>query len=401
MRSMKISKRIGFFLVAGSFFCILILINSCDSSFSGKAQSVIDRIASRWVPDKREGICNVSAVMIKGKSLVLVGETTIPGAKKEIIDTLINRGIILIDSILILPDTIANPDYLGVVSISVINLRKQPDHRSELVSQSKLGTPVIILKNENSWLLIQTPDRYIAWTERSSVKPVNRAGMNEWKKAKKIIFLENTGWVYSSSEETEVVGDIVAGSILKTSGELNGFTKVVFPDGREGSVKSDKVMDFDSWKASVNCTEKNICDEASTLLGIPYLWGGSSSKAVDCSGFVQSVFFMNGIILSRDASLQAEHGITVDISNGYSELKRGDLLFFGSGDNLKSRVTHVAIYMGDSLYINASGRVLINSLDSIHKNFSSYRKQSLLSAKRIIGAVNDNGLMPVSRHPWY
>ena len=61
-------------------------------------------------------------------------------------------------------------------------------------------------------------------------------------------------------------------------------------------------------KIQYSCTEESICKVARTFLGLPYLWGGSSAKAVDCSGFVQSVYFMNGLILPRDASLQALHG---------------------------------------------------------------------------------------------
>jgi len=116
---------------------------------------------------------------------------------------------------------------------------------------------------------------------------------------------------------------------------------------------------------------------------------------------VQSVFFMNGLILQRDASLQALHGTSVDISDGYSQLRKGDLLFFGSKDNEKDHVTHVAIYIGDSEYINASGRVVINSLDPAGTNYSNYRKNALLSARRIIGAVDDTGIIQLSKHGWY
>ncbi len=104
-------------------------------------------------------------------------------------------------------------------------------------------------------------------------------------------------------------------------------------------------------------------------MGIPYLWGGSSPKGADCSGFVQSVFFRNGLILQRDASLQALHGLNVDISDGYDRLKKGDLLFFGSLVNNLPHVTHVAIYLGNKEYINSSGRVMINSLDSTRCEF--------------------------------
>ena len=118
-------------------------------------------------------------------------------------------------------------------------------------------------------------------------------------------------------------------------------------------------------------------------------------KAVDCSGFSQSVYYLNGIILLRDASLQALHGLNVDISSGYGQLRPGDLLFFGTKENSKLHVTHVAVYKGDREYINSSGRVMINSLDSTRSNYNGYRVNSLLSAKRIIGVNDDPGIVSI------
>lgn len=383
------------------WIAFLLILNGCHYSFYHDQQAEIDSIATRWVPDQREGICNVTVGIAKGGSIILRGETTIPQARQEIIKILSDRGIVLIDSILLLPDTVRNEKYLGLVSLSVINLRKRPNHSSELVSQAILGTPVLILKNSNSWLLIQTPDRYIAWTEKSSVKSMNRAEIAAWKQADRVIYMENSGWVYTSPDESGIVGDLVAGSILIKKGESKGYARIVLPDGREGFVNNKKIIDFRSWKTQVLCTEEKVCKVAKTFLGLPYLWGGSSTKAVDCSGFIQAVYFINGMILSRDASLQALHGFTVDISSGYSQLKKGDLLFFGSKENLTLHVTHVAIYLGNNEYINSSGRVMINSLDSTQLSYSSYRKNSLLAAKRIIGVENDMGIVHVNKHPWY
>jgi hypothetical protein len=226
--------------------------------------------------------------------------------------------------------------------------------------------------------------------------------MTTWKKSSKVIYIETTGWLHDTSlDNTGVVGDLVAGSIMEKTGELKGFTSVVLPDGRKGLVENKKIEDFGNWKSNINCSEENICNVALTFLGVPYLWGGSSIKGVDCSGFVQSVFFMNGLILARDASLQALHGTPVDITDGYSRLRKGDLLFFGSKENKTLHVTHVAIYLGNSEYINASGRVMINSLDSTQVSFNRRRTSSLLEAKRISGVVNDMGIVPVIKHPWY
>ena len=401
MNLMKRSNNKRLFLIIVFWIGILFLFNGCNPSLIKDKQSEIESIATKWVPDQREGICSVTLVSEGKGTIMLRGETTIPQAKYDIIKTLSKPGIILIDSIIILPDTLKTNKYLGLATLSVINLRKHPDHRSELVSQALLGTPVSILNNENSWLLIQTPDKYIAWTESSSVQLMSTSDMNVWKKSERVIYIENSGWIYDSVNEKGVVSDVVAGCILKKGKESNGYSQVFLPDGREGFINSKKLTNFLNWKTEIICSEESIGSCSLKLLGLPYLWGGSSSKAVDCSGFVHLVYFMNGIILSRDASLQAQHGFPVNISNKSEVLRKGDLLFFGTKENSRLHVTHVGIYLGNKEYINSSGRVMINSLDSTHANYNGYRENSLLAARRIIGINHDPGIIPVNEHSWY
>lgn len=384
------------------FFCGLFFIYGCNSPKVSNYQSVIDSISSRWIPDHRIGICKVTAKNSENGTLVLSGETTNINAKQEIINTLYNRSIDLIDSIIILPDTLGNDKYFGLVTISVSNLRKDPDHSSELVSQSIMGTPVRILKSVNSWLLIQTPDRYIAWTESSSIMQMNQSEMDNWKKSDRVIYTDKSGWIYDKDYDgSGVIGDIVAGCIMEMTGKLKNYYIVKLPDGRKGFINKNDVTDFDIFRNQGNPCGDKVIATASSLLGVPYLWGGSSTKGVDCSGFVQNVYFMNGLILMRDASLQALHGDPVDISENFSRLEKGDLLFFGSRETSGIRVTHVAIYIGDNKYINSSGRVLINSLDPASAGFSNYRLNSLLFARRVIGVDNDPGIISIGRHAWY
>ena len=380
---------------------ILITCPSCKNSSTEDLQNTIKLISEKWVPDKREGVAEIFFVREANNSILLKGETDCQQLKKEIIDSVSARGHIIIDSVLVLPGNDVGDKTYGVVILSVINLRKKPGHSEEMGSQAIMGTPVKILKNTGSSLLIQTPDNYIAWAEAGSVQLMTDAEFKEWKNAEKIIFIDNSGWIFKDIEGEDVVGDIVAGCILKREGRKGSFEKVILADGREGYLKSNAVKDFKKWVNEVKPSRDEVYRVASSMMGVPYLWGGTSTKGVDCSGFVRTVYFMNGIILGRDASLQSVHGAELDISNGYNNLETGDLLFFGSFRDSKPRVTHVAIYKGDSEYINSAVMVKVNSLDSTRVNFSSYRKNSFISARRIIGSVGTTGIIAIKDHNWY
>lgn len=396
-------KSIPVFKCSAVAVSIILFLSGCNPS--GRkyelARKETDSLGAVYVPDQRMGIRDISLEYRNSGTMILKGETTSPELKAAIIKTLSNHINNLNDSIIILPDTVRNKKYMALVTISVINLRKNPAHSAELVSQAILGTPLKIIKDEDSWLLVQTPDSYLGWVEESSVVPLDIAGLNGWRNSRRVISIVSSDRVYSAPDMKETVGDIVAGCIFVNLGELHGFTKVSFPDGRTGYVDSRSVVDFGNWKTTVKCTGESVVKCASAFTGLPYLWGGTSSKAMDCSGLSKTVYFLNGLILLRDASQQAMHGIDVDITSGYSMLRPGDLLFFGSRRNSKLHVTHVAIYEGNKEYINSSGRVKVDSLDPADGNYNSRGKNSLLAARRVIGAENDPGIVRVNSHPWY
>ena len=125
------------------------------------------------------------------------------------------------------------------------------------------------------------------------------------------------------------------------------------------------------------------------------MWGGTSIKAVDCSGFTKSTYYLNGIILARDASQQCYTGDDIDISKyvdgeqtkeALANLKMGDLIFFGSKatPERKERITHVGIYIGDGIFIHSAGKVRINSLIPEDDNYYSGSNR-LVRAQRMLG----------------
>ena len=378
---------------------LLTLLISCQPRSVTHLQNKIDSIVNRWLPDKRVGVCNLNLVRKSGGELVLRGESMFPGAKTEILKLLSGEGISFIDSVLILPDTIRLEKTWGLITLSVANLRSKPAHSSELISQAIMGTPVRLLKETDEWILIQTPDRYIAWTNKSSVQQMSNPAMADWRKAKRMIYTDICGFIYQDSKQTMVLSDLVAGAIVVKLSENKGYSEVRLPDGRSGFTTNLNWLNFDQWRDTVSLNGDRIISTGKRYLGTPYLWGGASSKALDCSGFVKTVSFVNGVILERDASQQIKHGIVVDMASGWGKLQKGDLLFFGSKQPY--RVTHVGMYIGDSEFIHESGYVRINSLDLKRVNFNKDLNAKLLGAKRMVGLSSELGFWPVKQHNWY
>jgi cell wall-associated NlpC family hydrolase len=173
---------------------------------------------------------------------------------------------------------------------------------------------------------------------------------------------------------------------VKKIGEQGDWYKVELPDGRAGYLPRRAAEDYAAWKQSRRPTAENIERTARKFLGRPYLWGGNSTKGFDCSGFVQQVFFLNGIDLPHNAGSQSRLGAAVPLDADLSQLKKGDLLFFGRharGDR-PERVTHIGIYLGDKQFIQSAQMVRISSLDPQSPIREEYRIRSLLGARRVL-----------------
>jgi SH3-like domain-containing protein len=301
-----------------------------------------------------------------------------------------------------LPDTSEIKKTWGLVTVSVCNIKSKPSYSSEQVSQAIMGTPVKILKEDDGWFLIQTPDHYLGWTNDSGISEMNEAEMRAWKLSNRLIYTCKSGDILSETDSKSVVSDIAAGAILEIISEGNDFFTVEIPDGRHGIINKKDAIGFNKWCSSIKPEADKFTSFAKSLNGSPYMWGGTSTKAVDCSGFVKTIYFTGGIILARDASQQFLYGQPVDISSSIEPLEPGDLIFFGHlNDDGEKRITHVGMYIGDTEVIHSSGMVRINSLDSTRTNFNGYLKKIIMGARRIIGEESHKGTESVALHSWY
>lgn len=192
------------------------------------------------------------------------------------------------------------------------------------------------------------------------------------------------------------------------------FAGVILPSGKTGYVPVKYVVRLESWASD---RESRLKDEAAFrqdlvstalgFLGVPYLWGGTSIKNVDCSGLSRSVYFANGLLLPRNASQQAVAGCDRNIFNDsgdvdWSGLLPGDLVFWGKAatDSTRARATHVGMYIGEGRFIHSAQVVRINSLDP---SAPDYYDRKPIGARNMVGSVDspDSGVVFIGSSPFY
>ncbi len=368
-----------------------------------RAMVIIDEVKQTYAPDKRVATVDVEAKATNGQ-IVLKGETTMAEAKSELLKKMEAAGLEVLDSIVVLPAANLDGKIYGVVNLSACNIRTRAGHSQELSTQATLGTPLRVYKEDGGWYRVQTPDDYLGWLDPGGFELMDEAAYNDWMQKAKVVHLSDFGFSYSEPDtESTPVSDLVEGSILAFRGTENNFAEVSYPDGRIAYIPAVEVMGYDLWLASRDPNMENILATAYAFVGRPYLWGGTSGKGVDCSGFTKMVFYLNGVILPRDASQQVHTGVEIETDTSLQNLQVGDLLFFGrkATEDLPERIVHVAIYAGDGKIIHSSGKVREESLRPDDPTYNDYRMKTFVRAKRVLQAPGEYGTELLTESPFY
>lgn len=372
-----------------------------ENSFS----EIFTKVKDEFAPDRRSNTFEAKLeVSEKADTIILRGSTTVPEAREALVSKLTEAGINVQDSMFNLPHPALGDKVFGITNQSVINFRYSSSYSSESATQTLMGAPLQILEKRVGWTRAITPEGYIAWVTSGSIAYKNEAEFNEWRAAKKVIVTSHyTLFRKGASENSDVVADGVMGNIVKYIAAAGPYIKVELPDGREAFVLTAHTADFSRWLASRNPTAENILTTARQFVGFPYMWGGTSVKAMDCSGFTKTVFFLNGVILERDASQQAKTGEDVEITEDFGNLLAGDLLFFGSKatEERPERVTHVGIYIANGEFIHAATSVKFNSLIKDSANYYEGSNR-LVRVRRMLNMIDkDPDIVSVAKHTWY
>ncbi len=223
----------------------------------------------------------------------------------------------------------------GICPLSIIPLRLTPDDTSELVSQVLYGEFFKVLEQRKKWSRIRLAhDKYEGWIDNKQ-------------------YLETTKEEYQSFDTApqQMNADLVD-FVTNQQGQLLPIPQGAVLNGLEYLSHT-----FDGNRIAEKARKEKLIETALLYLNAPYLWGGRTHFGIDCSGFTQIVYKLNGHKLLRDASQQATQGEPLSF---IEESEPGDLAFF---DNDEGNIIHVGIMMADHHIIHAHGQVRIDHID--------------------------------------
>lgn len=223
----------------------------------------------------------------------------------------------------------------GICNLSIVPLRLETSDTSELVSQVLYGDTFKVLELRKQWSKIRLAfDKYEGWIDNKQYLEITE---EQYKNLNNKTLKLSTDLVEFIQDDKDQLNTIVLGSSLNGLELLNHTFEGLFVENE--------------------LPKNELITTAFKYLNTPYLWGGKTPFGIDCSGFTQMVYKLNGYKLLRDASQQATQGEALSF---IEESEPGDLAFF---DNNEGNITHVGIIMQDNYIIHAHGKVRIDRLD--------------------------------------
>ena len=228
----------------------------------------------------------------------------------------------------------------GISNLSIVPMRNEATDKSEMVNQVIFGEHFKVLEIRKKWSKIRLAhDSYEGWI-------CNK----QW------IEIEEDIYKQLDKEVATITTDIL--DIITKNHHQPIVIGSILPSYKSGhALINNEMYQFDGLTTPGFIRKDKLVANALMYLNTPYLWGGRSPLGIDCSGFTQMVYRLQGVDLPRDAYQQAEVGTTLSF---VEESEPGDLAFF---DNTEGKITHVGIILEDNHIIHASGKVRIDRID--------------------------------------
>ena len=270
---------------------------------------------------------------------------------------------------------------VGKITGNYVNVRSQGSLSGTVITQLQRDDIVTVIDKSNGWYKVKLSDGREGWVygEYLVVRSSNNVSRGDTETTVGIVTGNYVNVRSKGSLSGSVLTQLSKGTQVEVLDRQNGWYKIKLSNGQEGWIYGEYLSVRNSSSVSRGDVERNLADKlinfAKSFLGTRYVYGGSSPKGFDCSGFVSYVFSNFGFSLPRTADEQANVGDTVTRDS----LEKGDLVFFKTLGS--SIINHVGIYIGDGQFIHASsgaGKVIISPLNE------GYYLSHYVKAKRVI-----------------
>ncbi len=269
----------------------------------------------------------------------------------------------------------------AIINTALLPIRKEPRVESELVDEDFYGRTIEIISNpKEEWYEIITEYRYRGFVLKSQII-THTDIISRWNQGVKMVVVQSCADILAIPKvQGFCLQTLYRGAVLNViSGEdENGWVGVTLCDGRYGYIKGKFLGEY---KSNHNqYTEETFRNElvytAYSYLGTQYRWGGKSPLGIDCSGLTFMAYYLNGVIIYRDASMKEDFSIKeIELE----AIKPGDLIYFPG---------HVAMYLGEGRYIHATAKngsdgVVINSLVYGEEDY----REDLAGSIKAVGSI--------------
>lgn len=321
-------------------------------------QSTLNLLASQ--SDRRTSVFDIEIVRLQNSSLSLSGRL-LDESQLETLSHHFAKWKLDTSSIRILHT--GNMPRMHVAT-NLTGLYEKPTFGMPLASELYYGTELEILDEQGQWVFTRQSDGYLGW----AYKPYLGEGPVE--KATDLVLAPSCELRAQPDEDSEIVTRLVSGTGVCVAERKGKWAKVTA--NKTGWMPLSMLRPITDLPDSLAEMRKTLIKDSAWMIGVPYLWGGTSGNGVDCSGLVRLLHRWIGVQIPRDADMQ--HGAAKPVEPPFEV---GDLLFF-SDDDSERKITHVGMSLGGWRMIHSSRSNNGVYVDDIEQNMT--RRQAFVSA---------------------
>ena len=320
-------------------------------------QSTLDKLASQ--SDRRTSVFDIEIVRLQNSSLTLSGRL-LEEAQLETLSNHFSKWKLDTTAVRVLYKGHLPRMHVGT---NLTGLYEKPTFGMPLSSELCYGMELEILDEQGDWVFTRQEDGYLGW----AYKPYLRKDFVD--ETTHLVLAPSYGLRAEADRESVIITRVVSGTGVCVQEMRGEWAKVVA--NKTGWIPIAFLRSVNELPGSLDEKRRTLVEDSARMVGVPYLWGGTSGNGIDCSGFARLLHRWIGVDIPRDADMQHSAAKPVE-----PPFEVGDLLFFAQSGS-KRKITHVGVSLGGWRMIHSSrGRNGVY-IDDVQEDES--RKQAFVS----------------------